>query len=531
MKKINDLIIKTKADVIERVKSEAKDSKLIFTVTIITAVLCYYIYIITGYASPDGVSEGLLYYRNGDWAAACGRWFTRYFNLIFGHNIVSPLLVVCGYCLFITLSLLMLKNLFEIQGKVELVILSAIMIASPAVSTQLMYPYIFVAYSASFFFSVLACALAWKGKFIRCSLAVLSTILMMGMYQSYVSSVIVIVIMLAIFELMNNGNILITFLRCIKCAAVSVCGCLINNVIYKKEIERRGLMASGRVDSFSFDVIFEDIGKSLYKSRHFFSDYFLYDSILGKNVMYIILLFVLLIGLVGCAIRLIKNHKGKGIALWACIAVLSVMLPYAMNTIYILVPYNKVYLVMQYHYVLIFVFIVMIYQRLDIKYNVFRTVFTILMAVIICANVYNINATWLSMRQSYQAIETQTRLILDDVYDTEGFIPNITPIVFVGFPSEEQEKNMLEIYQFSTGLNPNQAFWLDINGETTCREHYIKTYFGIDPGHLTEDDFYSVVENPEVGLMPIWPQKGSVKMINGMCVVRLTESDYPTRPE
>lgn len=528
--RINSAYVKCSDCVKGYFKEETPNIKLVSITTIITAIICYYEYIINGYSSPDGISEGLLYYRNADWHLVCGRWFVRYFNLILGHNIVSPLLVVVGYCLFISASILMLKKLFGIKGKLELVILSAAMIATPAVSTQLTYPHVFMTFAGAFFFSVLCCLFAWNGKIVGSILAIISTMLMMGLYQSYISAIIVIVIMLAIYDLLNGKSYLITFLRCVKCAVISVVGCLLSNWIYEQEIERRGLMASNRVMDFSADIIFADFGKSLYKARHFFSDYFLKDKILGKDVLYWILFVVLLIGIVGCAVKIIKKNSYKGILTCFFVGILLAIIPVAMNTVYILIPYNKVYLVMQSHYVLVFVLLIFIFQWLDFKYIAFKSVFALLMGVVLYANVLNLNATHLAMRQSYEAIETQTRLILDDIYEVDGFVPNQTKIVFIGFPSEEQAQNMLEIYQFSTGLTPNQAFWLDANGETTCREYYLKTYYGIDPGHLTDDDFYTITETPEFNSMPVWPQRGSVQMINGMVAVKLTDSDFPVRP-
>ena len=425
---------------------------------------------------------------------------------------------------------MMLKKMFGISGKLELVFLSAAMIATPVVSTQLTYPYIFVVFAGAFFFSVLCCFLSWKGKIVGSLLGIICTSIMMGLYQSYISAIIVIVIMLAIYDLLNGKGYLITFLRCVKCAVISVAGCFLSNWIYEQEIEQRELIVSDRVAAFSTEAIFADLGKSIYKARKFFTSYFFEDKILGKDVLFGILFCVLVVGLIGCAVKIIKSNLYKGVLTCFFIALLLVILPVAMNAIYILIPYNKVYLVMQYHYVLVFVLLLFVFQWLDYKYVVFKCVFALIMTVILYANVLNINATHLAMRQSYEAIETQTRLILDDIYEVDGFVPNQTKIVFIGFPSEEQAQNMLEIYQFSTGLTPNKVFWLDANGETTCREYYLKTYYGIDPGHLTDDDFYTITETPEFNSMPVWPQRGSVQMINGMVAVKLTDSDFPVRP-
>ena len=113
--------------------------------TIISALISYYFMIVDGYTCPDGICEGLTYYTNGDWAlAGCGRWAIRYVNEL-TCNIVIPLYVVLMYCLCIWLSVVLLSKLWKLSDG-AVIILGAMMIATPTVAGQMGYPYTAVAF-------------------------------------------------------------------------------------------------------------------------------------------------------------------------------------------------------------------------------------------------------------------------------------------------------------------------------------------------------------------------------------------------
>jgi len=59
--------------------------------TFFVGIITYYIFIITGYTNSDGLGEGLYYYSHANFHSENGRWAVRFFNFLFGHNVVMPL--------------------------------------------------------------------------------------------------------------------------------------------------------------------------------------------------------------------------------------------------------------------------------------------------------------------------------------------------------------------------------------------------------------------------------------------------------
>lgn len=155
-----------------------------------------------------------------------------------------------------------------------------------------------------------------------------------------------------------------------------------------------------------------------------------------------------------------------------CVCIL-LMLPMGMNVIHILIPYNGVTELMQYQHVLIIPFGFALIDRIIEKIRVFCAIaaFWILMlssgAVIslLCTYITTSNATFEGIRVSHEAVHTQTLLILSDVYSIDGYEPNVTSIVFVGFPKDSVVKNVMKPL-FDAGITPysNYSYWEDMNG-------------------------------------------------------------------
>lgn len=514
----------------EKYESEKDSIKFVAFVVMLMSFAAYTIYICFAYTLPDGLLEGLFYYHSQDWHLACGRWAVRYFLYIFGHNVVMPQLVIFGYAVCIAASVLIIKGMFKFESKIDLFLLSAFFMVTPAVIRQILYPHIAVTYAVSFLLAVLAVRFCWNGKVAGCIGGIVCVTLLMGLYQSYIGAATVLVVIVAIVEILDGKDVLSVILKSLKCALVVVVGSLINIGIYTKCMEYYGIGASERVAEFSVAGIFTNLPVSFKDSYLYFINYF-NDEMLNRNYLYIILTVIFVFGLLVALYQFIRENGIASVYKVAVILVLVGLVPFAMNIVHILIPYSKVSLLMQYHYVLILPLIIALLRRTKINYIFIQPVVALIVAMITFTYVISANATNQSLRASYMANQTQVNLILSDVYELEGFIPNATDIVFGGFPSEAASRFGLEIYEYAIGLNSkNQAFWDGNVGVTLSRMHYLLNYCGIDAGYLTDDDYYDTVATQEFEEMPIWPAEGSVKMINGRAAVKLSY-DYPRREE
>lgn len=521
-------------DVIEYIKNklEINESKKLsmwsLIITVLAGMAAHHQLIIHGFTNPDGICEGLTYYFGADWAlGGCGRWAIRYMNEI-TCNIVMPLYVVFMYCVCIWLAIVLLSKLWKISD-VSVILLSVIMITTPTVVEQLGYTYTALAYSFSCFFSVLfVYAVFRKNWKIGLIVGTGSVTVMLGLYQSYVGMVAALVFMTIIVDLINLKDVKQMLINCVVCIVSSLLGCFLYSKILENELAKYALDNSGtRVAEFNFETIIESFGESFnyvyLKFYYFVTDVFMHRDLLIKGTIGIIIL--VLLWEMYCLIR-----KKTGIIRAILVIVLFLLLPAAINIIGILIPYNGVGSLMQYQNVLIIPFMLTCVDGLKAKkgYKIVQGVAAVMVVTLTWTYLLAANATYKCYELSYKHINSQMQIAIGRVYDLDDYVMNETPILIAGFPSDTVLKNNMDIYQYAENLCENPAFWVGMHGATKNRYLYFLNYFGIDAKQFSDDDYERIIDTAEFEDMSIWPDKGSVKMIDGFAVVKFT--DEPPMP-
>lgn len=114
-------------------------------------------------------------------------------------------------------------------------------------------------------------------------------------------------------------------------------------------------------------------------------------------------------------------------------------------------------------------------------------------------------------------LSTMTR-ILDRVEQVEGYIPQETPVVFVGTldetPISKDRQAFGDYYPYAGMLCHYSATY-----NSTLNE-YLISILGYPANLQSESDW---VDRPEVQAMPAFPDKNSVQMIDGTVVVKLSD--------
>lgn len=502
-------------------EEEKKHMKCILTVTFLTGILSYFLLMVDGYVCPDGLIEGQYYYFSEDWALANGRWATRYLNLLIGHNVVMPSIVVLLYCLFLSISTFLITKIFHINKTIHLVLISAFMIASPVVIGQLTYTYMALCYVVAFLGSVSYCFLVRKKGKICWLSGILLLAISLGLYQSYLGAAALLILLITIYDLLQGKSIKEAGIQLFQYGITGALACVLDVIEFKAEIRLRHTFESDRSAAFDVKLIFTSLKESIRNAYVRFFDYFK-DPMLDRNHFYtalgicaFLLLFFLLIRL--CR----KQEYAKAGIVLLCI----ISIPAAANVIGIFIPYNDIVFLMRYHYVLVVPFLFALLEMTDFKNlrTITEWILCLCVFALVSSYVLSANATFECFRISYRIIEKQTDRIIDDIYELPEYMPNETTIIFAGFPSDSTAREKIGIYDYAIALPSNIAYWEDWNGILSCRIQYLRNYYGIEAGDLTKEEYKTVIDSKEFDNMPLWPQKGSVDMINGAVVVKLSE--------
>ena len=507
----------------------SKSSFLIIGVSsFVTAVISYYIFIIDNYGCADAIFEGLYYYHNADWALQSGRWAVRYLNLLIGQNIVMPLNIVLVICICVSVAVCILKVKWNIKNQFFIVLIAGTMIVSPSIINQLEYAYMAISFSMSFLLSVVFYALGDLDKIVCNLIAAIALAISMGLYQSYLGSACALILMGAVIQCIDGKKISGIIKELMRYVVTGIAGCCLDILIYRVDLYARKLQEASRVREFGIAGIVKSFWRTVKECYSIFVGY--YNDITFKRKYFFIVFGMVMLSVL--LYEMVCMMKYNVIGAMFCVCIL-LMLPMGMNVIHILIPYNGVTELMQYQHVLIIPFGFALIDRIIEKIRVFCAIaaFWILMlssgAVIslLCTYITTSNATFEGIRVSHEAVHTQTLLILSDVHSIDGYEPNVTSIVFVGFPKDSVVKNVMKPL-FDAGITPysNYSYWEDMNGIIKGRYWYLLNYCGIDSGYVSQDDYEQIVNSREFDWMPIWPAKGSVAIINDKAVVKLSNN-------
>lgn len=503
-------------------KEERRKFRLIIITAVGTGILSYFYLMIDGYMCPDGLTEGLYYYTNWDWALRNGRWVIEHLLKLFGHYVVIPSLIVIVYSLCIAVAVNILSKLWNIRETCFLILASALLIANPTVIKQLSFAYMALAYSFAFLFSVAFCYLVPKKNWLCVIAGGALLMLSFGLYQTYVAAVLMCILITVILNLLDGGKLLSQIKLVLKYAVVFVIAYVVNTAIYMKEIKDRGLKTASRVSEFSLHNIFKKLRTSVPETYRILFSYF-NDAMLKRKYFYLVFFFICVMVMIGLLICLFRKHAYVSVVF----AVLGIIaLPVAANVIKIFLPDEGIWDPMKYHYVLLIPFGFAILERQGPgklralgEYACSLCMFIILVTYVVSAN-----ATFLCYRISYHEIQTETQMILTDIYELDGYKPNETRIVFAGFPRDDEVRKHIGTYKYAISLTVNAAYWEDWNGLTNCRYWYLMDYCGIDAGWFSKEEYTDIIRSDTFKDMHVWPAEGSVRMFGDMAVVKLTEN-------
>ena len=147
------------------------------------------------------------------------------------------------------------------------------------------------------------------------------------------------------------------------------------------------------------------------------------------------------------------------------------------------------------------------------------------MSVLIFTYSMSDNATALCYKLAYESTINQAQLALSQVYALKGYDPQVNKIVFGGtIGYNDTYENFKAIFHYADP-EPGPVFWSGDDAAVYGRYSFMNDYLGVNPGWITVEEYRSVIDTNEFMEMPVWPAKGSVKMINGYAVIKFTE--YP----
>ena len=471
-----------------------------------------------------------------------GRWglgvLGGVFHLLFGsYNI--PFLYGLIFLFFIGLSVAMIVTMFDIKSHKLAIIIGALFVVFPTATSTMFFKYTAHYYAVAIFLAVWAAKKLAESKrgFI---LGTLFIVLSLSIYQAYLPLTIGLLVLFLLKRILEDDSS--TFVRTIQTGLFFCLSIITAFILYRLSVELsivvgnkvlvivRQAMPSIVIDDFvlssyqginsmgniTVSSLFESVIKSF---KLFFTlpieDYCGLASTVVLKILYPVfwLLTVIICGVVlGIKKRKLSHIFG--------VLLLLVLFPLAVNFIVVMCPNSLIYTLMVYSFVLVPCAPILLIEswnsadslpRIRVAFKrILASVSIFMIAIYSVSTTVNYTYMYYQTRQAENyvaSLVTQIRMTEDFSTDKPwAFIGSIEdPLLNSGWASVPTYGGSGDI---KTILN------------SYSRNEWIKTYIGYTPTFASNGKVSEIKATEEFKSMPIWPNEGSIRVINECVVVR-----------
>ena len=214
------------------------------------------------------------------------------------------------------------------------------------------------------------------------------------------------------------------------------------------------------------------------------------------------------------------------------IIVTAAMLPIAVNSIIIMCAHGKfIYTLMVYSLVFLYLLPIILietfndsnseYHSKKVFIDIYNTVITLFLSLVIANYIWNANGNYLSLYYTNQQTIHYFQTLVTRIQSTKGYTDEL-PVLYVGETIEDAafDSSLYENAPFMYGGNITSTYLIN----SYSRLCWGKCYLGYNPPQLTDQkEIDSFSNNAAVMAMPCYPDDGSIKIIDGVIVVKFSE--------
>ncbi len=478
-----------------------------------------------------------LYYMYGLGATySSGRWFLgivedmmRHFGGLYSVPVFNGFLSL----FIVAVAAVLVVRIFEIKNCIIAVYIGAIMVAFPVITSTFAYMYTAPMYMMSLLYSILAAYLVIKKKSIITS--VVSACLLtcsIGIYQAYFPVALVIFLIHMIYDAIKGkykklvDEIKDGFIYLGTVGGGIVLWRLMLKLLLAFKHWRHGggyvlTGYQGMNESYDISMLPSKI-KLAYEKFFDFRGNTLFGASFQRNMVLAVVILSTVILLV-LIFSFIKDYK-----IIILNILLMILLPFCINIVFALSTSSDYFVrtLMEYPNVFILIIPVTLISVLDqtkFKRKIIVAIgnITTFICLLCCFLelfflIYFDNAAYLNLYFNFEYAKSYYTEMIADIRDTENYTDE-TEVIFVGITNLEDKTRSNFNYRSSSYLW--DSFHVDIvNDADPVLFMRINLGFGND-NIKADDGTYS--EMPKVQGMPVYPDYGSVRVIDGAVIVKI----------
>lgn len=475
-------------------------------------------------------SDGLSRVYDPQQMTVSGRWFLHYASMLNGFTqmpavigLLSMLLLGAAAALTVGLLRLRSRSLGGVCG--------AVMAAFPCLGYTFLYMFTASAYCLAIFMAVLAVQLAVRGKWWLVP-AVLLLAMAMGTYQAYAAmsialSVLVVIEYLTRTEATLRGTLrlggrLVAFLAL---GAAAYYG-ILQIFLRVKHVQLLSYLGMDTVMTHYPLAKLPSLLVTTYKQVLAF--FFIPGSVNGYDTPVLSVLNALLLAAAAVSLVAALRHDRLLRQPWRVLLLLVLILlfPLAINFGQIMSPYSAPTPIMKYAFVLVYLAALLMLDKCDGCISRPKAA-GIAGAVCVCALLVCFlqtnNLLYTASAQAHRATQSYLTRMMARVEDCDGYTPGME-VVIIGTIPDAQMHSAIESYAQVSHYS------VPIHQVAPLNKHlyyYLNDWLSIPIEEPSQETMAAVAGSDAFAAMPLYPQQGSVQVIDGRLVVKLSEQYTP----
>lgn len=511
------------------------NKRITIIVALIVGLITHIVLLSVMIVSPDGLWNYITY-SAGQVETESGRWMINVIDTL-RKNLAIPTITTIISIIVTAVTSVFIVDLLDLKSKISNVVTAVFMEVSPCLTMTLLYAYTADAYCYAFLFATLAvwCIYREKHRIVGGIVGAIFTMCTLALYQSYIGAIIGLCMLKPISEILKNKDYKKIFIN----IGISMLVVLVGLGLYwcseqvALKIYGTQLSSYGGASDIGIANTIKNLPTSLVKIYQYFISFFIGGDIvnnpcMSRDIFYKLLFAVEAIAMILVLIFRKSDTKKKKIIDAILICVLSIILPIGLNFIILIAPETTCYPLNTAQIILMIPFMMLILENLEINKGAILKWISLALCLIISVTYFlAANATYTGVRMKYnQAYSIAVRMV-NRIETCENYSTDKQWLI-AGIVDDSNTQQVSDLYFLTLGGFANgPIFHGNYWGMTETWRKFFQVYLGIQPNFCSVEDYFRICGTEEFQNMPVFPEEGSVKEIDGIMVVRMKQ-DIPT---
>lgn len=414
------------------------------------------------------------FYNGYSWEISLGRFGLYVIGLLKCFLTIPHIDILISY-LIISISLVILFDLFSFRKKEYIILYILIICLNPITSATLLFNYCSIGYTLAFLCSILSIYVYYKeeNKIKKYLFSLILIVVALSMYQAYLSVIVTTFIIYNIKLLLEKKE---NFKLSLKYILTLLMGALLYFIIMKISllVFHVNMSNYSGADKIGLQTLLS-IPKKIGLSYKLFYEYYFTDKIvkniyIKNNILNIFLLILLIIGVV---FQIFKNNLSPKKKVLTLLLVLA--LPIFLNSIIFTINDTKLQLLMSTSYLLIPLLLITTIPENKMKY-----LSIIVIILLLRNNLIQTQATYLSLENTFNKYNTVITSAIKENINHQNY-----KFALIGSTKNETEINKLN-YGF---ISDDAIFWEEYNLKKLGFERFCYEYYGLNLTFVSEEDY------------------------------------------